>query len=730
MYNISKRPIKAMYALIIEDSVYLPGNTFTIDKKRVNMPDISELYEMAVFFKLPVETEDIGIRCVVREWGETTISLEGICRVRAKEPLKTNQGFVDVVDIPDVYEKNLINDGLMQGVKALVRLLLPRGSSVSRIKHPGQFTDMVASYLNLGLAEKTRLLNTPDSMTRLKLLFSFINKQGARTGSSLSLKTNNPFMEDIKDLEERIERTHLPEYVQTVVDKEMGKLKFIHPSSPEYSVCRGYVEFVLDMPWEKSTEDDIDIPRAKAILDRDHFDLTDVKERILEFLAVKKLNPAAKGSILCFSGPPGVGKTSLGKSIAEAMGRRYVRISLGGIRDEAEIRGHRRTYIGAMSGRVIKEIQRCGSNNPVFVLDEIDKVGKDFRGDPASALLEILDPEQNFSFKDNYLEIPFDLSNVMFIGTANTTETILPTLLDRMEVIEISGYTEEEKLQIAKLHLVPKKAKAVGFDRDNPVFTDSAIKTIISDYTMEAGVRGMEKKIEAIYRKLARKKASEEILPKKVDKAIVKDFLGPASRFRQNALEDDKVGISTGLAWTQSGGEILIIESSYSPGSGKLELTGNMGAIMQESARIALGYIKSNAGTLGIDIDFSKIDINIHVPMGAISKDGPSAGLAMLCALISLFTERPIRNDTAITGEVTLSGRILPVGGIKEKVLAGVRGNLKRIILPAKNRPDLERMSKDRFIAADIFYVDNVMDAFTLIFREPFEAIPIIPGNI
>ncbi len=730
MYNIGKRPIKAMYVLVIEDNVYLPGNIFTIDRKRIAIPDISGVYEIAIFFRQPVRIDDIGIRCVVNEYSDTSVSLEGICRVRAKESLDAVQGFVDLVDMPDVYEKNLINDGLMQGIKALVRLLLPGGSSVSKIKHPGQFTDMVASSLNLGLVEKSKLLNTPDSMARLKLLFSFINKQSTRTGRNLSLKTGNPFIEDIKDLEERIEHTSLPEDVRMVIEKEMGKLRFIHPSSPEYSVCRGYVEFVLDMPWEDSTQDDIDIPRAKAILDRDHFDLNDVKERILEFLAVKKLNPVAKGSILCFSGPPGVGKTSLGKSIAEAMGRRYVRISLGGIRDEAEIRGHRRTYIGAMSGRIIKEIQRCGSNNPVFVLDEIDKVGKDFRGDPASALLEILDPEQNFSFKDNYLEIPFDLSKVMFIATANTTETILPTLLDRMEVIEISGYTEEEKLQIAKLHLVPKKAKAVGFEKHDPVFTDNAIKTIIGDYTMEAGVRGLEKKIESVYRKLARKKASGEVVPKKVDRSTVKEFLGPATRFRQNALEDDRVGISTGLAWTQAGGEILIIESSHSSGSGKLELTGNMGTIMQESARIALGYIKSNANMLGIEADFSKIDINIHVPMGAISKDGPSAGLAMLCALVSLLTGRPIRNDTAITGEVTLSGRILPVGGIKEKVLAGVRSNLKRIILPAKNRPDLERMLKDRSIAAEILYANNVLDVFPLIFREPFEGIPIMPSHI
>jgi ATP-dependent Lon protease len=531
--------------------------------------------------------------------------------------------------------------------------------------------------------------------------------------------------EEIKELEDRIDSTPLPEDALNQLKKEMSRLKYMHQHSPEYTVSRSYIEFVLDMPWDVRTEDFIDIDKAKDVLDREHFNLKDAKERILEFLAVKKLKADSKGSIICFIGPPGVGKTSLGKSIAEAMGRKYIRMSLGGIRDEAEIRGHRRTYIGAMPGRIIKEIQRSKTMNPVFILDELDKLGKDFRGDPASALLEVLDPEQNFSFKDNYMEIAFDLSQVMFIATANTAETIPVTLLDRMELIDIPGYSDEEKLNIARLHLISKKAASSGMDGEPITFDDDALMLLISRYTMESGVRELERKIESLFRKFAKKKASNKEVPSTVNCEIVSEYLGPVTRYKEQAMESDSIGVATGLAWTPVGGEILLIEVSSMPGTGKIELTGNMGNIMQESARIALAYIKSRMADILIEpIDFSKIDVHIHVPAGAISKDGPSAGLAILCTLFSYFQARPFRSDTAITGELTLTGRVLPVGGIKEKILAAQRAGITRVILPAKNEADVIKLNADNIVNIEIIYVNSFNDAAALIFRDIMNSVP------
>ncbi|MEA3224266.1 MAG: endopeptidase La [Thermodesulfobacteriota bacterium] len=712
-----------MFTIVIENNIFLPSHRFVLTISKYKSLPLSDISELAIFFHHPISMDDIGLKCIVKGISGPNIILEGVSRIIAKEPLIETEGFIEVTDVPDIYEKNFINDGLIQGVKALIRLILPGATNATRIKHPGQFADAVAQNLNLGYSERLKLLNTPDSIARIKLIFGYLNRQNQRhQHSQVPAKgIMNPLIQDIKDLEEKIEHSPLSEEAWITLHKEIDKLKYMHPSSPEYSVSRSYIEFVLDLPWEASTQDDIDIEKAQKILDKDHFDLKEVKDRILEFLAVKKLNPASKGSILCFCGPPGVGKTSLGKSIASATSRHYIRVSLGGIRDEAEIRGHRRTYIGAMPGRIIKEIQRSKTKNPVFILDEIDKLGKDFRGDPASALLEVLDPEQNFSFKDNYLEIPFDLSNVMFIGTANTTETIPPTLLDRMEVIEISGYTDKEKMNIANLYLVSKRATAAGISPATPGFEDDAINLLITNYTMEAGVRELERKIEAIYRKLARKKATGRDLPDVIDKDIVHEYLGPAPRYRQSAMDQDGVGITTGLAWTPAGGDILIIETTSVAGSGKLELTGNMGNTMQESAKIALGFIKSHTLELGINnIDFSKIDIHIHVPAGAISKDGPSAGLAMLSALVSLLKDVPVRKDAAITGEATLSGRVLPVGGIKEKILAGIRAGISYIILPEKNKPDIEKLVSGTSIDVEIIFADKVTDVLPFLFRESF----------
>lgn len=718
-----------MLAIVDQNNIFLPTHSFTIpvDPKFVSFLRLEN--EVVVYFKKPVMVGDIGLRCTINSVLSNTLHLKGICRMRAKEHLEHDFGTIDVADLLDIYEKNLINEGLIQGVKALVRILLPGSNNIIQTKNPGHFADMLATSIDLDHAEKARLLNTPDSIARIKLLFGYLNRLNPRTQKSIVAKANNPFAEDIKELEEKIGRIPLSDDIRSVLNKELGRLKHMHQFSPEYSLSRNYIDFVLEMPWGIYAPDHLNIEKAQAVLDQDHFNLKEVKERILEFLAVKKLNPESKGSILCFSGPPGVGKTSLGKSIALAMGRAYIRISLGGIRDEAEIRGHRRTYIGAMPGRIIKEIQRSKTLNPVFVLDEIDKVGKDFRGDPASALLEVLDPEQNFSFKDNYLEIPFDISHVMFISTANTIETIPPTLLDRMEVIEIPGYSDEEKFNIARIHLLPKKSQAAGLPVNKPKFQDDAIKLLISDFTMESGVRNLERKLEALYRKLAKKQAAGEKLPKKITAKVVKEYLGPPPRHKEQAMEHDMVGIATGLAWTSTGGEILLIETTSMPGSGKLELTGNMGTIMQESARIALGYIKSNANCLNIDlVDFSKIDIHIHVPAGAISKDGPSAGLAMLAALVSHFQGRALRHDTAITGEVTLTGRVLPVGGIKEKILAAQRANISRVLLPAKNEPEVLKLSRDTEHNIQILYADSFLDVFSHVFRESYDSVSPLPA--
>ncbi len=715
-----------MFAMAVRDNVFFPHSTFSLKVS----PEMAELLkingELSVFFKTPMSSGDIGLRCLVREAHGDMVLVDGVCRVRSLERMDGEIGDIQVTDVPDWYEKNLLNEGLIQGVRALVKLVFPNSLNLMKEKNPGIFADMVAANIDLPIQEKMRFIYTPDSMTRIKLVFGYLNRISPKTQRTNNTKASSPMAEETKELEERIERTPLPDEARTALNKEMGRLKYMHQYSPEYTVSRSYIEFILDMPWEIRTKDFIDIDKAKAVLDRDHFNLKDAKERILEFLAVKKLKADSKGSIICFVGPPGVGKTSLGKSIAEAMGRKYIRMSLGGIRDEAEIRGHRRTYIGAMPGRIIKEIQRAGTMNPVFIFDEIDKLGKDFRGDPASAMLEVLDPEQNFSFKDNYMEIPFDLSQVMFIATANTTETIPATLLDRMEIIDIPGYSDDEKLNIAKLHLIGKKAVESGLENEPVIIDDDATMMIINSYTVESGVRDLERKIESLFRKIAKKKASDQDIPGRITCEIVREYLGPVTRYKEQAMNSDCIGISTGLAWTPAGGEILLIEVSSMPGSGKIELTGNMGQVMQESARIAIGYLKSRFADLVVEpVDFSKIDIHIHVPAGAISKDGPSAGLAILCALLSYFQARPVRYDTAITGEVTLSGRVLPVGGIKEKVLAAERAGISRVILPSKNEADIMKLTADATLNLEIIYVNSFSDAAPLFFREILSSIPV-----
>ncbi len=519
----------------------------------------------------------------------------------------------------------------------------------------------------------------------------------------------NPQDEEIRELEERAAKKEWNKTIQETFEKELNKLKRLNPSSPDYSVQSNYLRELVDLPWNHYSQDNLDLNHAKKILDADHFGLEKVKDRILEYLAVLKLKADMKSPIICLYGPPGVGKTSLGKSVAKAVGREFVRMSLGGLHDESEIRGHRKTYIGAMPGRIIQNIKKAGTSNPVFILDEIDKVGNDFRGDPQSALLEVLDPEQNTNFHDNFLDIDYDLSKVMFIATANDISTIAPPLRDRMEIIEVSGYLMEEKREIARRHLIPKQMENHGITEGHIEIPDEVIDLIIEKYTRESGVRSLDKQIAKIMRQIARKVAMNKKFHIVLDAGIVKEYLGSPIFSREEYQGNDLPGVVTGLAWTSVGGEILYIESSYSKGKGQLSLTGNLGDVMKESARLALEYIKSHAKEIGIDENlFEEKDIHIHVPAGAVPKDGPSAGITMVTSLVSSLTGRKIKKAIAMTGEITLRGKVLPVGGIREKILAAKRAGIKEIILCSENRKDIEDIKKEYLKGLKFHYVDTI----------------------
>jgi ATP-dependent Lon protease len=594
---------------------------------------------------------------------------------------------------------------------------------VMNIKDPGKVTDLIASNLNISLEEKQDLLNSTDVRARLEKLSTILNREiellelGHKIQSQVQTELNKNQKEfylrqqmkaiqkelgegdqrstELEELRKKIEEAGMPEEARKAADNEMERLKIIPPESAEHSVVRTYLEWLVNLPWSKSTEDNLEIPHARGVLDEDHYDLEKIKDRILEYLAVRKLKRDPKGPILCFVGPPGTGKTSLGRSIAKAIGRKFQRISLGGVRDEAEIRGHRRTYIGALPGRIIQAIRNAQSNNPLFMLDEIDKLGMDFRGDPSSALLEVLDPEQNFTFVDHYLDVPFDLSRVMFITTANYLEPVPPALRDRMEVIELAGYTEEEKLEIARRHLIPKQRAENGLTEANIEFLEEGIQEIIRSYTREAGLRNLEREIGRVCRKVARGVTEGKTERVTVDAVRVHEFLGPERFFSEAAERVQEPGVATGLAWTPNGGEILFIEATRMAGKKGLTLTGHLGEVMKESAQAALSFIRARAEKLGITADFfENSDLHVHVPAGAIPKDGPSAGVAMAVALVSLLTGRIVRHDAAMTGEITLRGKVLPVGGIKEKVLAAKRAGITTVILPKRNTKDLEELTE------------------------------------
>jgi ATP-dependent Lon protease len=595
---------------------------------------------------------------------------------------------------------------------------------VRHISDPGTLSDIIASYLNIEGQKRQSILESLDVEERLEKLTVYlndeleVNKMGQQIQSQVQkgidkhqreyylreqlkaiqkeLGVGDQEPSEIQELKEKLEKKKLPEAAQKVANKEIEKLSKMNSSSSEYTVVTNYLDWLLTLPWSESTVDKLDIKKAERILNQHHYDLQRVKKRILEYLAVRKLNPNHKGPILCLVGPPGTGKTSLGRSIAEAIGRKFVRISMGGVRDEAEIRGHRRTYVGALPGRIIHGLKKAGSNNPIFMLDEVDKIGNDFRGDPASALLEVLDPEQNFSFSDHYLEVEFDLSKVMFITTANQLDTIPRPLLDRMEVLELPGYTEEEKVEIARRFLIPRQIKEHGLDPERIHITRSAIQRIIREYTREAGVRNLEREIGGICRSLARSIAEGKAGNVSVRANKLPGHIG-LPKFSSDILERTGVpGVATGMAWTPAGGDILFVEATMMPGQKSLVLTGQLGDVMKESAQAALSYVRSKAKSLGISEDFFRDrDLHIHVPAGAIPKDGPSAGVTILTALASLLTCRPIKSDFAMTGEVTLRGAVLPVGGIKEKVLAASRNGIKHIILPERNRNDLEEIPEN-----------------------------------
>jgi len=678
------------------------------------------------------------------------ILTSGLKRVKISKYLQTSpylKALVAEIKMKEIVDKEIeaLDLNLRTQFKQLAKLtMLPEevtiaADSVTNLFHAAY---LIASMLHLPLAEEQAILEIHDLKQLLRQVTADLNKRLGTAEMSQQIqksakedidkKQREFFLReqlqairkelgddqenvDIIDLKKKLSQTKLSEDAHKVAEKELDRLERIPPSSPEYTVARNYLDWLLELPWNISSTDRLDIRQARQDLDDDHYGLDKIKKRIIEFLAVRKLKEDMHGPILCFTGPPGTGKTSLGKSIARTMGRKFIRISLGGVRDEAEIRGHRRTYIGALPGRIIQSLHKAGTNNPLFMLDEIDKLGMDFRGDPSSALLEVLDPEQNFSFSDHYLDVPFDLSKVMFITTANMLETVPGPLRDRMEIITLSGYTEEEKLNIAKRHLLAKELTAHGLTGENLTFSDDAIITIIRSYTREAGVRNLERKLAAVCRGVAARIAGGEHGPFPMTGDNLEEFLGPVEFFRESSAHSWSPGLATGLAWTPVGGELLFIESAQMKGKGELKLTGKLGEVMRESASAALTYIRAHAQEMGIDEDiFADHDLHIHVPEGATPKDGPSAGVAMVVSLASLYTNKAVRKDVAMTGEITLRGDILPVGGVKDKVLAAIRSGIKEVILPRLNKKDVAEIRKSIRETMIFHYVADIKEAIRI----------------
>jgi ATP-dependent Lon protease len=711
---------------------------------------------------LPHEMHEVG--CAARvlkmlKFPDNTVRVlvEGLWRIRIREYTGTEPYLCAKFDLlQDVTENSVELTAMMRNAQSQFQEIIKLSPALSEqikiaalnTEDPGHFADLIAVNLNLDLAERQKLLETSSVKERLTRLLPMLNREHEVLTLSSKIQTEvatsisktqrdfflreqmraiqrelgetDPNASEIRTLREKIEQTPLPDEAKQVANQELERLQQMPPAAAEYGVTRHYLDWILNLPWTKETEDKIDLKAAEKILNEQHFGLTKVKDRLLEFLAVIKRRRQIKGPILCLVGPPGVGKTSLGRSVADALGRKFARIALGGMRDEAEIRGHRRTYVGALPGRIIQTLRRVESRNPVILLDELDKVGADFRGDPASALLEVLDPAQNNTFTDHYLDIPFDLSRVLFVTTANWLEPIHPALRDRLEVIELPSYTESEKLQIAKRYLVPRQLEEHGLSKVEVKIPDPTLRALIHDYTREAGVRQLEREIAALTRKATRQIVGNgaHSLPLIIKRQNLCDYLGAARFVAETAENIKEYGIATGLAWTPVGGEILFIEATRMPGKGNLLLTGSLGDVMKESAHTALSYLRSQSKTLGIDLtDYAKHDIHIHIPAGATPKDGPSAGVTVVVALASLLTRRRVRSDVAMTGEISLRGRVLRVGGIKEKVLAAARFGIKEVLLPEQNQSDWTEVPKEVRDKLKVRFVRHISELLPLALR-------------
>jgi ATP-dependent Lon protease len=736
--------------LPIRNAVLFPGAVAPFDVGREKsvalVEDVDNLPApvIAIFAQRDPSTDDPGkddlhhVGCAARvlkalkhSSGNYSLILQGLTRIRLNEMtqtapyLKAKVGRLQEQNAADD-EAEALSMSLRDIAKQVIQLMpeLPReaGSLIDSIQAPGALADLVAGNLDAPVDEKATLLETVDVKERIRKVLKLLTRQleilkmRERINSQIKEEMGKNQREyvlrqqlkaikeelgedegdqgDLDGLEERIAKANLPQEAEQVAKKQLKRLRNMQVGSAEYTVVRTYLDWILDLPWHTQTPDNMDIGAVRKVLDEDHYGLEKVKKRILEYLAVRKLKKDKKGPILCLIGPPGVGKTSLGRSIARALGRKFVRISLGGVHDEAAIRGHRRTYVGALPGQIIQGMKKASTINPVFMMDEVDKIGHDFRGDPAAALLEVLDPEQNNTFADHYLEIPYDLSNVMFVATANIADPIPAPLRDRMEILEIPGYTRREKLAIARRHLIPKQLEEHGITKEQLDITDPAVDLVIDTYTREAGVRTLERQIASIIRGVAVKIAEGDTTARKIEgEEQVREFLGPQKFTSEVAERTEEAGVATGLAWTSVGGEILFIEATRMFGSGKLQLTGQLGDVMKESAQAALSYVRTNAERYGISKDFlEKSDIHIHIPAGAMPKDGPSAGVTMFTALVSMLTGFRVRHDVAMTGEITLRGRVLPIGGLKEKVLAAHRAGIKRVIVPERNKADLDEV--------------------------------------
>jgi ATP-dependent Lon protease len=704
---------------------------------------------------------EVGTAAVVHKMikvpdGTLRILVQGVQRIKLDHAVQDDPYLIgEFVELPDELPETPEVEALTRNVQNLFgRVIglvpyLPEELQIAaaNVDDPSALCNLVASTLRLKAEEKQRLLELTDVEARLRDISAILNRElevfelGSKIQSQVQeemekgqrefflrqqlkaiqdeLGESDPEAAEIAELRSTFESMELPEDVRKVVDRELGRLEKLPTAAAEYGVIRTYLDWIVSLPWHKTTEDNLDLDNAKQVLDEDHFDLEKVKERILEHLAVSKLRNDTSGPILCFVGPPGVGKTSLGQSISRALGRKFARLSVGGVRDEAEIRGHRRTYIGAMPGTIIRHLRDAESMNPVMLIDEIDKMGADFRGDPASAMLEVLDPEQNKNFRDHYLDLPFDLSKTLFICTANTLDTIPAPLLDRMDVIQLSGYTEDEKFGIAKRYLVPKQIEAHGLGGDQVTITDRALRLIIREYTREAGVRNLERRLADVLRKAARQIAEGKRRAKRlrIDEKRVRASLGPRRYEGEVRKRTSEPGVATGLAFTAVGGDILFFEATAYPGKGRLTITGQLGDVMQESAQAALSWVRAHAEALGLEPNwFREHDIHLHVPAGAVPKDGPSAGITMATAIASLVRNQPVSEDVGMTGEITLTGQVLPIGGIREKTLAAQRAGLKRIIMPRDNEPDLEELPKETKEQMEFILVDTIDQVFDAAF--------------